>query len=232
VLIYNSPLIFVKLLFGTIRANAKMYKAERKTSRMEIEELAMQTKLLRAQLNPHFLFNTFNNLYGLALSKEERLPGIILRLSDIMRYLTYEANTEKVPLAKELAFIKDYVLVEKIRFDDDKKIVLDMDESDTEGLYIAPLLTFTFIENAFKYGLKSRTNKFLEIKIFVVEKTFDFYIINDKNIATGEKQETSGIGIENVRKRLELLYPGKHQLLIENGEDSFGIKLQIKLDDG
>jgi sensor histidine kinase YesM len=231
-LLFNSPIFLVKLLFDTARSNSKRYKAERRANLLAVEKLQEETKFLRAQLNPHFLFNTFNNLYGMALRKDENMPDIILQLSSIMRYILQVSKMDKVLLSKELAFIKDYVSLEKIRYGSNKKIVLDMDETNVANQEIAPLLGFVFIENAFKYGLKSKENGYLIIKIFLENNIFYFSIINDKDFDGTEEETTKklgGIGIDNVKKRLEMLYPEKYSLTIKEDENSFGVNLQIEI---
>ncbi|MEV4883667.1 histidine kinase [Chitinophaga ginsengisegetis] len=227
-----SPSSFIKILFDIIGFYSSIFKAERKTNQLEIEKLNLESNFLKAQLNPHFLFNTLNNLYGLALRKDEHIPDIILHLSAIMRYILYESNMERVLLTKELTFIRNYVLLEKIRYKREKKIILDIDESNVDNQQIAPLMTFVFIENAFKYGLKSGKDSFLEIKIFVSDRIFYFSVLNDKDptYVYSEEKKFGGIGVENVKKRLELLYPGKYQLDVDDKELSFGVKLQIEME--
>jgi sensor histidine kinase YesM len=227
-----SPSAFIKILSDVIVFYSSIFKSERRTNQLEIEKLNLESNFLKAQLNPHFLFNTLNNLYGLALRKDEHIPDIILHLSAIMRYILYESNMERVLLTKELTFIKNYVLLEKIRYKKEKRIILEIDESNIDNQRIAPLMTFVLIENAFKYGLKSGKDSFLEIKIFVSDRIFYFSVLNDKDTThvDSEDKKFGGIGIENVKKRLELLYPGKYLLEIDDEELSFSVKLQIEME--
>jgi len=228
-----SPFFFIKTLFNIAKFYSNNIKTERKTSRLEIENLQIETKFLKTQLNPHFLFNTLNNLYGMALSNDQKISLHILQLSDIMRYTLYESNIDKVPLGKELSFIENYVKLEKIRYKKGKIITLQITNKSVKNLKIAPLLTFTFIENAFKYGLKSKHNSFLKIKIAVIDKTFYFTAINDaepNDLYTDIDGHAGGIGIINVKKRLELLYPDKYQLTIDQGKDDFRVNLQIEME--
>ncbi len=211
-----SPFFFVKILFEISKLYNKTLNIQSQKADLEIQNINIEKNFLKAQLNPHFLFNTLNNLYGLSIKKDNSTPEVILNLSDIMSYTLYESNTEKVALEKELDFIKNYFELEKMRYSTDKNIQLHIPEGeDLSGLYIAPLLTFTFIENAFKYGLKG--NK------------FSFQLEND--VEQGQiDTEFGGIGITNARKRLQLLYPNKHQLDIENLETKFKVNLIIELD--
>lgn len=225
-----SPFFFVKILFEISKLYNKTLNIQNQKAALEIQNINIEKNFLKAQLNPHFLFNTLNNLYGLSIKKDDSTPEVILNLSDIMSYTLYESNTEKVALEKELDFIKNYFELEKMRYSADKNIQFHIPEAeDLLGLYIAPLLTFTFIENAFKYGLKGSKEEFIYLDIKVQDKKFSFQLEND--VEQGIKDnEFGGIGITNARKRLQLLYPNKHQLDIENLGTKFKVNLIIDLD--
>lgn len=225
-----SPFFFVKILFEISKLYSKTLNIQNQKADLEIQNINIEKNFLKAQLNPHFLFNTLNNLYGLSIKKDDSTPEVILNLSDIMSYTLYESNTEKVALEKELGFIKNYFELEKMRYSADKNIQFHIpNEEDVLGLYIAPLLTFTFIENAFKYGLKGNKEQFIYLEIKVQDKKFSFQLEND--VEQGIKNnEFGGIGITNARKRLQLLYPNKYQLDIENLETKFKVNLIIDLD--
>lgn len=224
-----SPFFFFKILFEIFRVYNKVLKIQKQKASLEIENINIEKDFLKAQLNPHFLFNTLNNLYGLTIKKEDSAPEMILNLSEIMSYTLYESNTTKVPLSKELAFIQNYFQLEKMRYSNENRITLDISNFNHSNLMIAPLLTFTFIENAFKYGLKNKANCFLHLKIEIKEKDFRFHLQNDKMVGE-ENKNVGGIGTENARKRLQLLYPSKHRLTIHNCADTFEVKLSIDLD--
>lgn len=224
-----SPFFFVKILFEISKLYSKTLKIQQEKASLEIENIHIEKNFLKAQLNPHFLFNTLNNLYGLAIKKDPATPDVIVNLSDIMSYTLYESNTEKVSLQKELEFIKNYSELEKMRYPADKKIVLQIpDENNLMGLYIAPLLTFTFIENAFKYGLSHNKEQFIYLSIKIEDNQFYFHLENDVDDHVSKK-EFGGIGIANVQKRLQLLYPDKHELRIENLQHKFVVSLKINL---
>lgn len=225
-----SPFFFVKILFEISKLYNKTLNIQSQKAALEIQNINIEKNFLKAQLNPHFLFNTLNNLYGLSIKKDDTTPEVILNLSDIMSYTLYESNTEKVALEKELDFIKNYFELEKMRYSANKNIQFHIPpREDLSGLYIAPLLTFTFIENAFKYGLKGNKEQFIYLNIKVQDRTFYFELEND--VEQGIKDnEFGGIGVTNVRKRLQLLYPNKHQLDIENLETKFKVNLKIGLD--
>jgi len=223
-----SPFFFAKILVSIIKFYSKSLKAEKKALKLQIEKLNLERDFLKAQLNPHFLFNTLNNLYGLSLREDEQTPVVITQLSEMMRYTLYESNAELVPLERELNYLENYVRLEKMRYKADASIVCQIDDSRVDGQLIAPLLTFTFVENAFKYGMKRRNEGFIKMFISVENNRFYFSIQNDKSL----KQKTSefgGIGLENARKRLELLYPGTHALAIEDKENAFSVELTINL---
>jgi len=225
-----SPYFFTKIVFDIVRFNSRLVNLEKKRSRLEIEKLNLEKSLLTAQLNPHFLFNTLNNLYGHALHRDNRTPGMILKLADMMRYTLYESSAEDVPLKKELEYLTNYVILEKSRFQTNKQIILNVDDSQINDQYIAPLLTFPFVENAFKYGLKSRkVERFLKIDVSVNDGIFYFTCSNDK-LNNIQYAEFGGIGHSNVKKRLALLYPGKHELTIEDRGNTFFVAMTINLE--
>ncbi|TDX87044.1 sensor histidine kinase [Epilithonimonas xixisoli] len=230
IVIYTmSPFFFVKILFEIVRIYNKTTQLQQQKLEVEIQNINIEKDFLKSQLNPHFLFNTLNNLYGLIVKKDDSAPEVVLNLSDIMSYTLYESNSEKVALEKELDFIKNYFELEKMRYPKDKNIQLEiLGEEQTSGLYIAPLLTFTFIENAFKYGLKNSDNQFINQKIKIENDTFYFVLENDFD-KTETKKDFGGIGLENIKKRLQLLYPNQHDLKISTFENSFKVELKINL---
>ncbi len=223
-----SPFFFIKILFDILRFYSKWFKSERKTVQLEMDKLNLEKDFLKAQLNPHFLFNTLNNLYGLSLRRDEQTPQVITQLSEMLRYTLYESNAEMVPLAKELQYLENYVMLEKMRYKDNADIVCEIDDSNVDHQVIAPLLTFTFIENGFKYGLKKKKEGFLKINISTKQNVFYFSITNDKQ-ENEKPKEFGGIGLENAKKRLELLYPDKHSLKIEDRGKTFSVELKINL---
>jgi len=224
-----APFFFVKILFEISRLYNRTLNIQKQKATLEIQNINIEKDFLKAQLNPHFLFNTLNNLYSLSLKKDDLVPEVILNLSDTMSYTLYESNTEKVPLSKELEFIKNYVELEKMRYSGSKDIRFEFpSESECSGFYIAPLLTFTFIENAFKYGLKSKTGSLLNLCIKIENGCFYFDVENDID-DTRKTADFGGIGLENSRKRLQLLYPDKYELQIQNPEGCFKVSLKLDL---
>lgn len=233
------PPFFCKVIFDITRLYSNTLKIEKYKRTLEVQNINIENDFLKSQLNPHFLFNTLNNLYGLTMQKDEKASEIVLNLSDIMSYTLYYSESEKVSLEKELEFIENYFSIEKMRHLDDKNISLSIQEiGNTANIFIAPLLTFSLIENAFKYGLKSKTNPFLNISILVSEDKFIFNLKNDKSnhavnsFLTKAHSKYGGIGITNLERRLKLLYPDKHTLKIKNEIDRYSVELQINLGNG
>ncbi|KIA90225.1 histidine kinase [Kaistella jeonii] len=224
-----SPFFFIKILFEITKLYSRTIKIQNQKNLLEIKNINIEKDFLKSQLNPHFLFNTLNNLYSLSLKKDNAVPDVILNLSDTMSYTLYESNSEKVELWKEVEFVKNYFELEKMRYSADRKINYEFPtETDCKNLKIAPLLTFTFIENAFKYGLKSKESAFLNLKIKVENGNFIFVIKNDFEEYKKENIH-GGIGIENVKKRLQLLYPNDFQLEILSSKNIFKVELIINL---
>ena len=193
------------------------------------KEKEAELKLLKAQLNPHFLFNTLNNLYGLSVIKSDKLPGLMLQLSNLLRYSLYETKEEAVSLEKEIQYLENYVALEKIRLEN-TSITLEKNGSylDKE---IAPMLFIVFVENAFKHlgGEVSKVNITINIEAdkihFICGNTIDKEKPIEKNIETGK----SGIGLQNAKQRLQLLYPKKHKLTIEEKSNSYLVDLMLEL---
>jgi len=186
--------------------------------------------LLQSQISPHFLFNTLNNMYGLSINQHEKVPALLLKLSELLRYSVYDATEMFVPLKDELTYICNYIEFEKIRIGSRLMLTTAFEENIGADCKIAPMLLIVFIENAFKHGVIIDSTSFIDISIAVEDKNLLFTCSN-KNHSLVRKMpdEKSGIGLENVKRRLDLLYPGKHTLEIKSDEDKFRIILKIDL---
>ncbi len=182
--------------------------------------------LLRSQVNPHFLFNTLNNIYSLVYKKSEEAPAAIMKLSRIMRYMLYDSNSDQVPLEKEVDYLKSFIELQELRINQPEYVDFRI-EGDIENRTIAPMLLIPFVENAFKHGGKNHSPG---ITIFLSAGTtqFHFEVTNykKKNVLT-KGDEIGGIGLQNIMRRLELLYKGKHELKIEDGHEIFRISLDL-----
>jgi sensor histidine kinase YesM len=201
---------------------------QRKLLEAEKEKMDIELRGLRAQINPHFFFNTLNGLYALSLQNNPALPSSILQLSGLMRYFIYDSKSERVSLDKEVAMIRDYIGLMKLRTEAETPILFDI-TGDTENHYVAPLIFISFIENAFKHGLHSENNLIkIYLEMIIDEDKINFNIKNRKGNALNEQFKNSGgIGLENVKRRLSLLYPGKHELKIHEDENLFEVELEI-----
>lgn len=198
----------------------------------ELKLKEAELKLLKAQIHPHFLFNTLNNLYGLTLEKSDEAPDLVLRLSDILDYILYRCNESSVLLSDEIENLKNYIEIERIRYSDKLKMSVDF-PLNTNNLKIAPLIILPFIENAFKHGVSNYPGvAFVNAKINLLENTLVFKIENSKNPARKiENGYSKGIGLQNARKRLELLYPDKYILKIDEKDKTYSVNLTLQLEE-
>jgi sensor histidine kinase YesM len=201
---------------------------QRRLLQMETEKVQIELKALKAQVNPHFFFNTLNGIYSLSLDKDERLPQTVLQLSHLMRYFLYESGEDLVPLEKEWQVLEDYIALQGIRSNEQLQLEKRV-EGEIGDQRIAPLLLITFLENAFKHGAKGNTGRVhINLLLQVWPNKLRFEVRNtrgevDEVVNTGYK----GVGLENVRRRLELLYADKHVLQTrETGED-FIVTLEL-----
>lgn len=218
-------IMVLALLFGSAIRIAR----DSFVKRQQVKEAEL--KLLKAQLNPHFLFNTLNNLYGLSVIKSDKLPDLMLKLSDLLRYSLYDTKEQLVPLQKEIQYLTNYVSLERIRLEDKAKINLEITD-DITTISIAPMLLIVFVENAFKHlGVAENKVNSVDIRVKVIDGTLHFSCINsvEKNHDLHEELETgkSGIGLVNVKKRLDLIYPQKYELEINKYEDRFSVQLNL-----
>ncbi|MEL6973021.1 MAG: histidine kinase [Bacteroidota bacterium] len=202
--------------------------------KQELETQTMQSELrfLKSQINPHFLFNTLNNLYALTLKKSDKAPEIVIKLSEMMRYMLYECNEKRVPLKKEVNYLKNYLDLERLRQHENIRIHFHV-EGQIGDQQIAPLLLIPFLENSFKHGLNTQLKDgFVDIVLMIDEQSVDFQIENSKGqtIASPDNRPSGGIGLVNVRRRLNLLYPDRYELRVSNNPNTFAVHLTINLD--
>jgi sensor histidine kinase YesM len=199
---------------------------ERRAIQAEADKTSAELSFLKAQINPHFLFNTLNNIYSLTLIKSDHAPMAVLKLSGILRYITDEAGQDFVPLQSEVECANNFIDLQKLRLN--KKVIIDfLVTGAVEGKKIAPLLFMTFIENAFKYGVSNHESCLIIIHIEVDDHKINFLCQN--RIVRSEDEERTGVGITNAKKRLAFLYPQKHLLQIRTEEDQFIVDLAITM---
>lgn len=195
--------------------------------KLQVEKLEAELQLLKHQINPHFFFNTLNNLYGLALEKADSTPDYIQKLSELMRYVIDQGAHDQVPIGDEVRYLKNYLELQMIRYRDKPNIDFTVDLHD-ENQKIAPLLLTNLIENAFKHGLDIlRKDAFLKISLRSTENECSFTIEN--NYSKQKLEKNTGVGLMNLKRRLDLIYPDSHKLKIEQSEDLFHVTLNINL---
>lgn len=216
--------------FSSIFFMRYAYETEEKKHLLETDNLVLQLNSLKAQLHPHFLFNTLNSLYGMSLIQSPDTPAFILRLSDMLRFVLYDCQQNKVLLSKDVEFLRNYIEMEKKRYPDaDIRFQADIPDGDEK---IVPLLLINFLENSFKHGAhRVRENGFVRGTLHLENNTLVFALENDILDGTPASHPYGGIGIENVKKRLALYYPGQHQLQIENNGQLFRVLLRIQLNE-
>ncbi len=225
-MIITSPAIFI---IG-LAVMSRWVSSERKAEMLRNGKVKAELSYLRSQINPHFFFNTLNNLYGLALKKSDKTPEVVLKLSELMSYILYEADHDRIALSKEIDQIERYVGLEQIRYGN--RFTVDMEVlGDIDALEIPPLLLLPFVENSFKHGVnKSSRDGAISIRIEMQERDFHFRVSNKVIANQRPPIDTSGhngLGIANVRKRLMLLFPDKHDLNYHETEGEFIVNLHI-----
>ncbi len=227
---YFISTVFASLLFLVLSTALKFstdwFLNERIQRDLENQRLSAELAFLKSQINPHFLFNSLNSIYSLAYQRSETTPEAILKLSEIMRYMLYECNDNKVELTKELQYIRNYIDLQKIRFANKAFIDLKVN-GDMEDQRIVPLLLIPFIENAFKHGVANNALTPIKLAIEVGASHLQFYIQNKKH--NNNRDIIGGIGLNNVKRRLDLLYPGKYNLQIHDETDNYTVELSLVL---
>lgn len=220
--------IMVASTFGIIfRIITSWYDEMQKRAQLEEEKLRSELTLLKAQVNPHFLFNTLNNIDSLIASNQAKASESLIKLSGLMRYVIYEAVNETVPLEKEIEYLKAYIALQSLRYADNSAIRLEI-TGNAGNITIAPMLFIPFIENSFKHSGAAGIRQGLIIKLVIKEKEIDFFCQN--HVALSEKPiEKGGFGLQNIRKRLALQYPDRHELTIDQTKESYLVLLKIKL---
>lgn len=216
---------FVRDLTEIKKKEEEIKLKERYISETNKSLYELKLHALRSKLNPHFYFNTLNNLYSLALQNAPETPETVLKLSSIMEYILYECDADKVSLEKEIRFLRDYVEIQKLRYPKEVSIVFES-TFDPAGLSISPLILIQYVENAFKHGLQSSPSEsWMKVELIKDSNYLTFSIENSKS----ESVYHEGIGLQNARTRLELLYPDKHELHIENDKYRFKVNLRMSL---
>lgn len=228
------------LRFGALATNvgvwilSTLYQVIRNRDEDELRNLAVisrqqeaQLQALRAQINPHFLFNTLNNIYSLAVVRSEKTAEMVLKLSNLLRYVTYEEVGQPVALQREIDHIRQYIDLFQLRSETPLDVKLDI-QGNYEGMQVEPMILIPLVENCFKHcDFDTNPNAFVRIQLEVKGQSLYFYTKNTKNEADKQKDEVGGVGLDNIRRRLELLYPGQYGLSISNQPATFEVKLSF-----
>ncbi len=234
IILSNLPIYFLFYIFVVVFKYLKdNFTVQYHQNQQQKLQLHFELENLKAQISPHFLFNTMNNFYGLAVENSKKLPDLMIRLSDLLRYSLYETQQEKVPLKDEIAYLRNYIELEKIRLESSLDIEFIVNVKDSEKYQIAPLLFIIFIENAFKHARNIVDEPvFIAVRIAVTEDGIlnltvkNNYNKNAQNNFATEK----GIGLENAKKRLSVIYPNeKHVLSFHQDEMFYSVALSIHL---
>jgi sensor histidine kinase YesM len=234
---YFAPSYFISMLFNglffvlisiPLKLVNDFFKKQELEKELKTHQLEAELRFLKAQVNPHFLFNALNNIYALSFMESKKTPEMILKLSDMMSYMLYDCKSEKVKLTAEIAYLKNYIDLQQLKKDGEFDIRFTT-KGKLSDVMITPMLFIPFFENAFKHGnLSDINNGWLESALSVEDECLEFTIINSLP-AQQLKKEKGGVGLANIRERLKLLYPGQHQLNISINEEVFSVHLGINL---
>ncbi|HEX8609240.1 MAG TPA: histidine kinase [Pedobacter sp.] len=228
------PFILVSIALGVM---IKVVHAVTQNQLIEAQSDAAHSKselnLLQSQLSPHFLFNTLNNLYGLSISDHQKIPQLLLKLAELLRYSVYDATEIYVPLKNEMSYIQNYIDFEKIRIGDRLVLTTEIEEMLDPEIRIAPMMLIVFIENAFKHSRNTASLEiFVDIKLKIWGNSILFLVKNSFGIEKEENNmlnKSGGFGLANVTKRLELLYPNAHELTVKSDERFYSVELRLNI---
>ena len=216
IVVQSASFLAILFISTTYWLTIQSRKRKQAETQLKNEHLDSELKFLKSQVNPHFLFNALNNIYSLSYTGSTKAPTMIMKLSEMMRYVLYESNEEKVSLEKEITYITHFIDFQKLKIEGSPNITLEIDNVDS-SILLEPMLFIPFIENSFKHSkIEDTKESWIKIKISTQQQEIRF-----------NKDNTGGIGLENVRKRLQLLYPDRHELKITQDEQEFSISLII-----
>jgi len=223
------PSLFVFAISAAIKISNEWFKAEKEKKEMENEKLNSELAFLKSQVNPHFLFNILNNICSLARKKSDETENAIIQLSRIMRYMLYDSKDEKVSLEKEVEYLQNYIDLQRLRISDSVNITFTI-EGKIEGKMVEPMLLIPFVENAFKHGVSYLEDSNIDIQLMIDNNELHFRVENNMIKKNDDLiQQESGIGLKNVLRRLDLLYPGTHKIDIEENLKKYIVNLDISL---
>jgi len=226
-ILFNYPTIVGFAL--AIKLLKSWYLKQEEAAQVAREKINAELQLLKAQVHPHFLFNTLNNIYSFIINDSPSAPEVLKKLSTLLRYIIYECNQPLVKLEKELKMIRDYIDLEKIRYGENFNLSLQI-QGNAINKMICPLLLIPFLENSFKHGASQMlAHPWVNLDITIGEENLQFDLTNNKPTYSAERTVTKGLGLNNVKKRLAILYPGLHSLNIIEDVMSFSVSLKVPL---
>ena len=223
---HSSQFLVVFTVSTGLKVIAQWYAEKQRLQELETSMIQAELSFLKSQIHPHFLFNSLNNIYYLALSKDDKAPETILSLSEFLRFVTTESNQSRIPMEKEVRMLEEYIHLQSLRASEKFEFKFRA-TGPFRDCMIMPLTFVPFVENAFKYGFSSHTHCFIHICVMLENRRLTFSCDNSIVAALKDRHSSTGTGLENIRKRLELAYPGKHSLEIEADSQAFHVKLQI-----
>lgn len=225
-LVSNLGLMFVGIIYKLSQHRTQVEKLALEADNKQQEA---QLQFLRAQINPHFLFNTLNNIYSLAILRSEQTAPMVLKLSELLRYVIYESQLEKVPLSKEVSQIERFIELFQMRNEHPQNIQFHYNHLPP-GLALEPMMLIPLVENCFKHcDFDTNEQAFVTIELEAEPEVIRFRTINSKNDGLRQKDQIGGVGLENIRKRLQLKYPDKHRMQVSNQPDTFAVQLELQL---
>jgi len=219
------PFLFCSIIFRLISDRIRFERLEKEA---RAERLASELKFLRSQVSPHFLFNTMTNMVSLARQKSDMLEPSLIKLSELLRYMLYDSNNDKITVSSEIEHLENYLDLQQLRFGDHVRVESDI-QTDCPDCMIEPMLLVPFIENAFKHGVGTQKDPYILIKLRAKNAKLEFTVINNYSLDNMSKDKSSGIGLVNVKNRLRLLYPDKYELVIDDRPETFSVNLNIDL---
>ncbi len=222
--IMNMLLIFIGV---SNRIFEEWNQTEKRKKEAEKQKVVDKLEFLKHQINPHFLFNSLNSIYSLTVKKSDKAPEAIITLSDLMRYMLYQTDSEFVPLEKELDYIRNYFELQKLRIANNENVKLKI-EGEYSSYKIKPLMLISFVENAFKYGTNNAGETKIDVRVYIEKERLFFFCENNIGVLD-QKQESYGIGLKNTRERLDLLYPKQYDLKVQSDKKTYQIELILNL---
>ena len=225
---FNMAIFLLVFTVGTcINVVQRWLEIEQNRKETENEKLNTELSFLKSQINPHFFFNTLNNIYSLAITNSEKTAPAVMKLSSIMRYILTETEQSRVSLEKEISFLNNYIDLQQVRLTDKVEVVFNI-KGEAGSILIAPLILIPFVENAFKYGVSTKENTKINIELEIAANKIHFSVSNFIVQTENNLTENTGIGINNVKRRLQLLYPERHQLITRQEQGFYYADLYIQ----